>query len=166
MSHSNYNNNSGWYMTTAKKTRKPRNYINNRDLLKQVALSKEAGQLNDTLAHMLTMLCKRYATRGQYVNYTYNEDMQAYAMMMICKTWHKFDAAKSDNPFAFYTQCIKHSFIQFLNQEKRQRDIRDELLVDNGLNPSFSYQIEKGKQFSEDDLSVNVSGSIDTSIDY
>jgi hypothetical protein len=129
-------------MTAVKKPRKPRNYINNRDLLIEVALSKVAGQLTDKLAHMLTMLCKRYATKGNYVGYTYNDDMQAYAMMMICRTWHKFDPEKSNNPFAFYTQCIKHSFIQFLNQEKRQRDIRDELLIKNGLNPSFTYQMQ------------------------
>ena len=144
--------------TAPKKTRKPRKYINNRDLLIEVALSKEQGRLTDKLAHMLTMLCKRYATKGNYVGYTYNDDMQAYAMMMICRTWHKFDPLKSNNPFAFYTQCIKHSFIQFLNQEKRQRDIRDELLVKNGLNPSLTYQMNN-ERFG-DNASVGMAVSI------
>jgi DNA-directed RNA polymerase specialized sigma subunit len=94
------------------------------------------------LAKMLQLLCYRYANKGNYINYTYNDDMQAYAMMMLCKTWNAFDPEKSSNPFAFYTQCIKHSFSQFLNSEKRQRDIRDAILVDNGLNPSFTYQME------------------------
>lgn len=136
----------------AVKKKKPRNYINNKDLLIEVGLSKEQGHLTDKLAHMLTMLCKRYATRGNYVGYTYNDDMQAYAMLMICKTWHKFNPEKSNNPFAFYTQCLKNSFIQYLNQERRQRDIRDELLVNSGMNPSLTFQMEN--ETFEDSMST------------
>lgn len=82
------------------------------------------------------------ARRGKYIYVTgnsYNEDMQAYAMMMLVRTWNAFNPEKSNNPFAFFTQCIKHSFIQYLNQEKRQRNIRDLLLVDQGMSPSFGF---------------------------
>jgi len=123
--------------------KKPRkvNYLNNKDLLAQVISSKEAGQMSDRLAHMLQTLCSRYGRRANFANYTYNEDMQAYAMMMLVRTWNSFNPEKSNNPFAFFTQCIKNSFIQFLNQEKRHRVIRDEIMVDKGLNPSYNYQM-------------------------
>ena len=68
--------------------------------------------------------------------------MQAYAMMMLCRTWSAFKPEKSKNPFAFFTQCVKNSFIQYLNSEKRHRTIRDELMVNEGLNPSYTYQLE------------------------
>ena len=124
------------------KPKKPRkvNYLNNKDLMIQVALSKEQDQMTDRLAHMLQTLAARYGRKGNFANYTYNDDMQAYAMMMLVRTWNRFDPAKSNNPFAFFTQCIKNSFIQFLNQERRQRDIRDVMLVDNGLDPSYTFQ--------------------------
>lgn len=122
--------------------KKRTNYLNNKDLLEQIRQSKAKGQMTGELAKMLQLLCYRYANKGNYINYTYNNDMQAYAMMMLCKTWNAFNPEKSSNPFAFYTQCIKHSFSQFLNSEKRQRDIRDAILVDNGLNPSFTYQMD------------------------
>lgn len=132
--------------TTAKKAapkpRKSKNYLNNRDLLAEVMKSKEIGQMTDKLAHMLTLLCARYGARAQFASYTYNDDMQAYAMMMLVRTWNSFNPEKSNNPFAFFTQCIKNSFIQFLNQEKRHRVIRDEVMVDKGLNPSYTYQLE------------------------
>lgn len=98
--------------------------------------------MTDKLAHMLQTLAARYGRKGNFANYTYNEDMQAYAMLMLVKTWNSFNPEKSKNPFAFFTQCIKNSFIQFLNQEKRQRDIRDAQLVDKGLTPSYTYQME------------------------
>ena len=132
--------------TTAKKAapkpRKSKNYLNNRDLLAEVMKSKEIGQMTDKLAHMLTLLCARYGARAQFASYTYNDDMQAYAMMMLVRTWNSFNPEKSNNPFAFFTQCIKNSCIQFLNQEKRHRVIRDEVMVDKGLNPSYTYQLE------------------------
>jgi hypothetical protein len=85
-----------------------------------------------------TFVCRRnkyiYVTGN-----TYNDDMQAYAMLMLVRTWRSFDPKRSDNPFAFFTQCIKNSFKQYLNQEKRQRVIRDVILVDMGLTPSFNY---------------------------
>lgn len=127
-----------------KKTPKKRNYLNNRDLLSEVLLSKlgEPPKMTDKLARMLMMLCARYGRRANFANYTYNEDMQAYAMMMLVRTWNSFNPEKSNNPFAFFTQCVKNSFIQYLNSEKRHRVIRDELMVNKGLNPSYTYQLE------------------------
>lgn len=131
--------------------KKKKKYLNNKDLLAEVILSKEQGQMTDKLARMLTMLTNNYGKRDNYANYTYIDDMKAYAMMMIVRTWFKFDENKSNNPFAFYTQCIKHSFIQYLNQEKRHRVLRDEILVKKGLTPSFNYQLEYENRKLADD---------------
>lgn len=127
-------------------------YLNNKELLIAVRESKEKQKMSPKLANMLQLLCAKYATKGNFVNYSYNEDMQAYAMMMLVRTWNSFDLNKSNNPFAFFTQCIKNSFIQFLNQEKRQRTVRDLLLVDQGLNPSFGFIEDASDQhFVEDE---------------
>jgi DNA-directed RNA polymerase specialized sigma24 family protein len=88
-----------------------------------------------------TFVCRR-GGKIYITGNTYNDDMQAYAMMMLVRTWKSFDLNKSNNPFAFFTQCIKNSFKQYLNLEKRQRTIRDLLLVDQGLNPSYGFQDE------------------------
>ena len=98
---------------------------------------------------MLQTLCARYGRRANFANYTYNEDMQAYAMLMLVRTWNSFDPNKSKNPFAFFTQCVKNSFIQFLNSEKRHRTLRDELLVEQGLDPSYSYQLDHESRAEE-----------------
>lgn len=119
--------------------KRKKNYLNNADLLIELEKSRERGRMTEKLAHMLQTLATRYASQGNFAGYSYVEDMKAYAMYMICRTWHRFDPSKSNNPFAFFTQCIKHSYFQFLNKEKRQRLIRDELLVYSGLNPSNTY---------------------------
>jgi DNA-directed RNA polymerase specialized sigma24 family protein len=134
---------------------KKKNYLNNKDLLAEVVKSKAQQQMSDKLALMLTMLCKKYAKRGNFANYSYNDDMQGYAMLMLVKTWNSFDPAKSNNPFAFFTQCIKNSFIQYLNHEKTQRDIKNETLIAAGMNPSYGYSStleERHDLLSSDDV--------------
>lgn len=118
------------------------NYIKNKDLLAEVIICKEEGKMSDKLANMLILLTAKYGRSSQFGGYTFNDDMQAYALMMLCKTWVGFKPERSDNAFAYYTQSIKNSFKQFLNREKVQRVVRDELLVDKGLNPSFTYTNE------------------------
>ena len=122
-----------------RKARKPKNYVNNADLMIEVGLSRAQDQMTDNFVKMLTMLCDRYATRPQYNRYSYLDDMKAYAMYMLVRTWRAFNPEKGSNPFAFYTQCVKNSFIQYLNKESDERDLRDQLLLEAGLNPSFGY---------------------------
>ena len=122
--------------------KKPVNYLNNKDLLAEVIKSKEQNKMTNELARMLTLLTVRYSSKGNLAGYTYVDDMRAYAMLMLCKTWNSFNPEKSKNPFAFFTQCVKNSFRQYLNNEKKQRDIRDQLLVDIGLTPSHRFQLD------------------------
>lgn len=132
-------------MAKEKQTAPPKkkvNYIKNKDLLAEVIICKEAGFMSDKLARMLQLLTAKYGRSAQFGGYSYNEDMQAYALMMLCKTWVGFKPERSDNAFAYYTQSIKNSFKQYLNREKVQRVVRDELLVNQGLNPSFTYTEE------------------------
>ena len=138
----------------AAKVKKPRArgkfYINRAELLADVIASKEQGKMTDGLSTKLVLLTSKYATKGQFASYTYNDDMQGYANMMLVHTWHSFNPEKSDNPFAFYTQCVKNSFRQFLNKEKKQRNIRDAILVDNGLSPSYTYLTEYQEQSEQE----------------
>jgi hypothetical protein len=122
--------------------RAPRNYLSNYNLLEQIAISKENKKMSNELLKMLTLLCDRFATRGNFSSYTYLEDMKMNALVNLCNTWGTFNAERSSNPFAYYTQSIKNSFIQYLKVEKKQRNIRDRLLVDCGASPSHTYAIE------------------------
>jgi len=139
--------------TTEKKTRKTKAkgkyYIDKKELLAEVVASKEQGAMSDRLAAMLQLLTEKYSMSPQYIRYSFKEDMKSFAMMSLVHTWKSFKPEKSDNPFAFYTQCIKHSFIQYLNKEKKHRIVRDTLLVYHGMNPSYTYQNEYQDKFHE-----------------
>lgn len=121
------------------KKKKKKNYINNKSLLEEVIKSKEQGRMTDEFAKMMMLLVKRYSSQGCYAGYTYVDDMESYALMTVCKVWNSFNPEKSDNPFAYFTQTIKRAFWQYLHQEKRHRDIRDKMLMQEGELPSHTY---------------------------
>ncbi len=116
-------------------------YVTNAQLLAEIQACKDNGQkLSSLLAKYLHMIAERYSHSPSFGGYSFREDMVSFAVVNLCANWYKFDPAKSDNPFAFYTTAVYRSFLQYLADEKKQRDIRDNLLVEAGANPSFSYQ--------------------------
>lgn len=124
-------------MTELKKKKK--NYINNADLLIELEKSHKQNRMTEELGRMLLLLCQRYIQIPRFAKYTYTDDMQGFALMTICRVWKSFDATKSQNPFAYFTQCIHHAYFAYNNQERKQRDIKDEIRIRNGMNASYNY---------------------------
>ena len=121
-------------------------YLTNSKLLPEVVFAKAEGRVTDKLAGMLLLLTRKYAQRPCFSGYTYKEDMISEALVNLCRNALKFKPEKSSNPFAFYSTCINNSFLQFLNVEKKQRKIRDKLLIDLGENPSYNFNDEYNAQ--------------------
>jgi hypothetical protein len=97
------------------------------------------------------MLCERYAMRFNWRGYTYNDEMRGSAILQLTYVGLRFNEAKSSNPFAYYTAAINNSFCRVLNSEKRNQNIRDDILELNGLNPSWSRQFSSTNTASIDD---------------
>lgn len=105
---------------------------------------KEHGQMTNNLARMFLKLCDRYATRGNVRGYTYNDEMKGQAILQLTQIGLQFDESKSDNPFAYYTAAVTNSFVRIINIEKRNQNIRDDILEMNGMNPSWTRQNSGG----------------------
>lgn len=141
-------------MTEIKKKKK--NYINNADLLIELEKSHKQNRMTEELGRMLLLLCQRYIQIPRFSKYTYTDDMQGFALMTICRVWKSFDASKSQNPFAYFTQCIHHAYFQYNNSERKQRDIKDEIRINNGLNASYNYAERVGGGHEDHDASGDV----------
>jgi len=102
--------------------------------------SKDHGQITNKLAKMYIMMCEKYAMKFNWRGYTYNDEMRNSAILQLTYVGLRFNEAKSANPFAYYTAAITNSFCRVLNTEKRNQNIRDDILEMNGLNPSWSRQ--------------------------
>ena len=133
-----------------KKTTEEGNYVRNSELLPAVIEAKQLGRVTDKLIRMIQMIATRYSLKHNFVGYSFREDMVSAAVMNLCNNALKFNPEKSSNPFSFYTTAIYHSFLQYMADEKKHRNIRDALLVDAGSNPSFNFmQGEKDESHFE-----------------
>ena len=102
--------------------------------------SLQGGKATNELARMWMKLCERYATRGNVRGYTYNDEMRGQAILQLAQIGLQFDESKSNNPFAYYTAAVTNSFVRIINIEKRNQNIRDDILEMNDLNPSHTRQ--------------------------
>lgn len=102
--------------------------------------NKDHGKITNKLARMYIMMCEKYAMKYNWRGYTYNDEMRNSAILQLTYVGLRFNEAKSANPFAYYTAAITNSFCRVLNTEKRNQNIRDDILEINGLNPSWSRQ--------------------------
>ena len=100
--------------------------------------SKDHGRATNKLAMMWLKLVDRYATRGNVRGYTYNDEMKGQAILQLSQIGLQFDESKSNNPFAYYTAAVTNSFVRVINLEKRNQNIRDDILEMNDLNPSYT----------------------------
>jgi len=100
------------------------------------------GKITNKLAMMYMKLCQRYGSRGNWRGYTYNDEMQSQALLQLSQIGLQFDESKSANPFAYYTAAITNSFTRILNVEKKHQSLRDDLLQEAGVSPSYTRQIE------------------------
>ena len=108
--------------------------------LKMGHFSKDHGKITNKLARMYIMMCEKYAMKYNWRGYTYRDEMQNSAILQLTYVGLRFNEAKSSNPFAYYTAAITNSFCRVLNTEKRNQNIRDDILEIHGLNPSWSRQ--------------------------
>ncbi len=152
-------------MTEIVKKKKPKNYLNNADLMKEIELSHAQNKMTNELGKMIMVLCKRYAKHPDYSNvFSHEEDMQAFGLLTVVKVWKSFNPEKSKNPFAYFTQILRHAFYQYGNSEKKAQDTKKAVKKDLGLNPSFMELLEM-ERVGKDNFIVGFEDSSDTESD-
>lgn len=107
------------------------------------------GKVSDRLARMFLVLSERYATKGNWRNYSYVDEMRGAAIIALVNGALKFDESKGSNPFSFYTTCLKNAFTGILLYERNTQNIRDDILEMNGMTPSFTRQFANSYNWAE-----------------
>ena len=107
------------------------------------------GNLTPTLSRQMELLVTRYALKPSWRGYTYRDEMESYARTVLVKSGLKFNEARTQNPFAYFTQLVTNAFIRVNNEEARERSLRDDLLEAAGAPPSMTRQLANLPSISE-----------------
>lgn len=137
-------------------------YITNATLLPEVIRSKELGYITPELTQMIMMIAEKYSRKSWFIGYSFREDMVLAAVLNLCNSNNalKFNPDKykntpgGPNPFSYYTTAIHHTFQHFKAAERRESDIKNQLMMDAGVNPSFGFE-ERMRERQETDFDAD-----------
>lgn len=122
-------------------------YVKNKDLIPEIEKLSETGVMSEELGLMVLTIARNLSNKGNFINYTWKEDMIQEAVFTCCKYLKNFDLEKSKNPFAYITTICSHAFVNYINKQKKHSDIKDICF--------------NGKELVEDDSSAFMYRAID-----
>lgn len=125
-------------------------FVRNADLLREIALSRETGVPTDDLCRMMMKMIERLFGRGNYRRYSYVDELKDEALVAVLYAWSRFKAEKSNNPFSYLTTVMVNAANRILNKERRQREIRDALVMSVGGPPTFDQLMRNEESFKDD----------------
>lgn len=118
---------------------KPAHYVDNK-LLYQVMkeyidavneaerTGKEKPRIPKYVGECIVKISIRLASRPNFYNYSYKDDMIADGIETCCRYLHNFSTEKSQNPFSYFTQIIYYSFLQRIAKEKKQAYVKSKAM--------------------------------------
>lgn len=95
------------------------------------------------VGHCILLIAKRLSTKPNFVNYSYRDEMISDGIENCISYFDNFDPAKSDNPFAYFTQIIYFAFLRRIQKEKKQIYIKHKTAENSML---FNELIEQGEE--------------------
>lgn len=97
-------------------------YLNNKELYKEIIISKAMGRLTRQAENMLILLAKNVIKKFYYQRTEDKLDCYQHGLLMMFKHWYSFDEIKSQNAFAYYTEVFKRGVAAGYNQLYKKFD--------------------------------------------
>ena len=104
-------------------TKNPKNYINNSELLEvikeykakydlAVSENKPLPQMPNKLGIAFQKISENFAHNYSFRNYVFKDELIQDGILACVKAVDSFDPERTQNPFAFFTQCVYFLFLQ------------------------------------------------------
>jgi DNA-directed RNA polymerase specialized sigma24 family protein len=107
-----------------------RHYVNNRDFYEAIVAYREKlkedpdARIPEYLGVCIFKICERLSTRPNFAGYSYRDEMVSDGIENCVKAVRLFDPARTNNPFAYFTQIAWNAFIRRISSEKREQYIK------------------------------------------
>ena len=69
-------------------------------------------------------IANKLATKGNFINYTFRDEMISDGIENCILYLNIFDPARSTNPFAYFTRIIYNAFVLRIQKEKKQTYVK------------------------------------------
>ena len=124
--------------------KKPEHYVDNKLFLKKMIeykkvcnKAKREGKGNPPVTNYIgscfLKIANHLSFRPNFINYTFRDDMVSDGIENCLQYLKNFNPAKSNNPFAYFTQIIYYAFIRRIQKEKKQSNIKYRMIEQAGI---------------------------------
>ncbi len=105
-------------------------YVNNKEFYESIRIyinqcrvaeqtNTETPKVTEYLGECFFKIAQRIATKPNFANYTFKEDMVLDGVENCLRYILNFNPDKSKNPFSYFTTVITYSFIRRIEKEKK-----------------------------------------------
>lgn len=133
------------------------NYIDNKTFYEAIKQYKqtvrEADQQNKAkpilpnyLGECILLIANRLATKPNFINYSYRDEMIADGIENCIMYIDNFDPDKSTNPFAYFTQIIYFAFLRRIQKEKKHLYIKHQVYKNSAISEEL-FDLQDGDMF-------------------
>lgn len=113
---------------------------------------KEKPILPNYIGECFIKIANHLAFKGNFINYSFRDDMISDAIENCLVAAEKFDPEKSANPFAYYTQIVYFAFIRRIQKEKKQQATKYKMLENINIDEIITQETDSNdfsNQFME-----------------
>lgn len=93
-----------------------------------ISLGESPPLVSNYIGECILAIANRFATKPNFINYPFKDEMIADGVENCITYIDNFDPAKSDNPFAYFTQITYFAFLRRIQKEKKHLYIKHQAL--------------------------------------
>lgn len=116
-------------------TKEKLHYVNNKEFYEAIKIhinqcnfaenvGEDEPKVTEYLGECFFKIAQRIATKPNFANYTFKEDMILDGVENCLRYIRNFNPDKSNNPFSYFTTVITYSFIRRIEKEKKYTYIK------------------------------------------
>ena len=133
-------------------------YVDNKKLLEEITIYRNKVQaakkdgttkplIPEYIGKCMLMIASRLSMKPNFINYSYREEMISDGIENCISYIDNFDPARSNNPFAYFTQIIYFAFLRRIQKEKKQLYIKHKTMENSLI---MNTLVEQGEMDDQD----------------
>ena len=143
-------------------------YINNADFLKALTEYRELcdmakkedkpePSIPNYIGECFLKIAEHLSRKPNFISYSFRDEMIADGIENCLMYFRNFDPAKSNNPFAYFTQIIYYAFLRRIMKEKRQLYVKYKATEQFGILDEFEMFEDADGNMRQFELYDNIS---------
>jgi hypothetical protein len=102
-------------------------YVDPKEFDEEIMIYYKSGVISDNLALMISKISHKLSFAGNFINYTYREEMVGDGVIRMMKALmaKKYNRAKGTNPFSYFTRIAFNAFRNRIKKEKHMAETHE-----------------------------------------